>query len=106
MVTALSASLIANVKRDGGHWEQRFARGKAVTKLTKAGPARGTGTTITFTPDSQIFPSTTFKLAMIRERLEARAYLHRGLTMTFENDAEGTSETFHHERGIAEYSSV
>jgi DNA gyrase subunit B/topoisomerase-4 subunit B len=103
VVTALSSSLIANVKRDGFHWEQSFARGIATGKLKKLGPARGSGTTITFTPDPQIFPNTTFKPAVIRERLQARSYLHRGLTLVFENEVEKQTETFHHERGIAEY---
>jgi DNA gyrase/topoisomerase IV subunit B len=40
---------------------------------------------------------------VIRERLEARSYLHRGLTLVFENEIDKQSETFHHERGIAEY---
>ena len=103
VVTALSASMIVTVKRDGFQWEQRFGRGVATTKLQKVGPARGAGTTITFTPDAQIFPRTTFTPSVIRERLEARSYLHRGLTLVFENEAEGHTETFHHERGIAEY---
>jgi DNA gyrase/topoisomerase IV subunit B len=103
VVTALSAPLIANVKRDGFHWEQTFTRGVATGKIKKLGPARGTGTTITFTPDPQIFPNTTFKTAVIRERLEARSYLHRGLTLEFENAVDKQTETFHHERGIAAY---
>jgi len=103
VVTALSSSLVANVKRDGYHWEQKFARGVAAGKIKKLGPARGTGTTITFTPDSQIFPNPTLKPAIIRERLEARSYLHRGLTLVFENEVDKQTETFHHDRGIAEY---
>src|SRR5713101_6538291 len=103
VVTALSAPLIATVKRDGFHWEQKFARGVATGKLKKVGPARGTGTTITFTPDAQIFPDTTFTPAVIRERLEARSYLHRGLTLVFENEVDKHTETFQHDRGIAEY---
>ena len=103
VVTALSGSLIANVKRDGFHWEQTFARGVATGKMKKVGPARGTGTTITFTPDPQIFPDTTFQPAVIRERLEARSYLHRGLTIEFDNQVDKQTETFHHDRGIAAY---
>src|SRR6202795_1888968 len=68
VVTALSSSLIATIKRDGFHWQPRFARGVARRKKKKPGPARGTGTTVTFTADPQIFPSTAFKPAMIRER--------------------------------------
>jgi len=103
VVTALSSSMLAQVRREGFHWEQAFARGAATGKLKKLGSARGTGTTITFTPDSQIFPNSIFKPAMIRERLEARSYLHSGLTLIFENEVDKTTETFHHDRGIAEY---
>jgi DNA gyrase/topoisomerase IV subunit B len=103
VVTALSASMIVQVKRDGLHWEQTFARGTTTSKLKKTGPARGTGTTVTFTPDPQIFPKTAFNPTVIRERLEARSYLHRGLTLVFENEVEKHSESFHHDRGIAEY---
>jgi DNA gyrase subunit B/topoisomerase-4 subunit B len=103
VVTALSAPMVAQVKRDGFQWEQHFARGVATSKLKKIGPARGSGTTITFTADAQIFPNTTFKSAVIRERLEARSYLHRGVTLVFENAVDKQTETFQHERGIAEY---
>jgi DNA gyrase subunit B/topoisomerase-4 subunit B len=103
VVTALSSSMVARIKRDGFHWEQSFARGAATRKLKKGGAARGSGTVITFTPDPEIFPKPVFKPAVIRERLEARSYLHRGLTLVFENAVDGKTETFHHERGIAEY---
>ncbi len=103
VVTALSSSMLVSVKREGRHWEQHFARGKAAGKMTKGAPARGTGTAITFRADPEIFPSVTFKSGLIRERLEARAYLHRGLTIVFENEMDGSAETFVHERGIAEY---
>jgi DNA gyrase subunit B len=103
VVTALASSMVARIKRDGFQWEQSFGRGVPTGKLKKVGPARGSGTTITFTADREIFPQTQFKPATIRERLESRAYLHRGLVLVFENQVDGTSETFQHEHGIAEY---
>jgi DNA gyrase subunit B/topoisomerase-4 subunit B len=103
VVTALSSAMVARVKRDGFLWEQSFARGVAASKLKKVGAARGTGTTITFTPDRAIFPKTRFDPVVIRERLESRSYLHRGLVLVFENRVDGSNETFRHEQGIAEY---
>jgi len=103
VVTALSVSMVAQVKRDGFLWEQHFSRGVTSGKLKKIGPARGSGTTITFTPDPQIFPHTAFKPEVIRERLEARSYLHRGVTLVFENGVDKQTETFKHDRGIAAY---
>src|SRR5574340_266841 len=40
VVTALAASMTAQVKREGFHWEQTFARGVTTGKLKKVGPAR------------------------------------------------------------------
>src|SRR5438874_8294292 len=53
VVNALSESLIARVKRDGKHYMQRYSKGRATTKLKVEGKARGTGTEITFTPDTE-----------------------------------------------------
>ena len=103
VVTALSSSMVVKIKREGFLWEQSFGRGVATSKLKKAGPARGTGTTITFTADRTIFPKTQFKADVIRERLESRSYLHRGLELVFEDQISGRTETFRHEQGIAEY---
>src|SRR5438105_3228103 len=52
VVNALSSSLVAEVKRDGKRFEQTYARGLAKSKLKTVGPARGTGTIITFQPDA------------------------------------------------------
>lgn len=103
VVTALSSHLVARVKRDGFHWEQEFSRGKPKTKLQQKGPARGTGTSITFTPDREIFPNPKFEPNWIRERLEARSFLHRGLKLVFDDRTSRSQEVFVHERGIAEY---
>src|SRR5262245_2828466 len=83
VVNALSEKLVAHVKRDGAEWEQSFSRGKPTTSLKKLGPVRGTGTTIYFKPDGQIFPSARFDVKRIAERLESKAYLHGGLTIEF-----------------------
>src|SRR5438128_10093888 len=55
VVNALSKKLVAEVKRDSKRYEQTYSRGKAVSKLKTVGPARGTGTSIYFEPDSEIF---------------------------------------------------
>ena len=54
-------------------------------------------------PMRRSFRRPTFDAELIRERLESRSYLHRGLTLVFQNDVAGASETFLHDRGIAEY---
>src|SRR2546427_11762042 len=94
VVTALSESLVARVRRDGAEWEQRFARGKAVGPLKKVGAARGRGTTICFRPDTKIFPDVHLDPKHIAERLEAKADLHRGLAVEVHDEGAGTKATY------------
>jgi DNA gyrase subunit B len=103
VVNALSKELVATVKRDGHTWEQRFKQGKPQGPAVKTGPARGTGTTVWFHPDPTIFPRIDFDAALLRERLETASYLHRGVKLTFVEEATGTRETYVHEDGIVAY---
>jgi len=78
--TRLSSEMSVTVKRDGERYEMTFERGLATAKLKKLGGARGTGTTVTFSPDDEIFGNKLrFDPELIGERLEAKSYLHGGL---------------------------
>jgi DNA gyrase subunit B/topoisomerase-4 subunit B len=103
VVNALSTELKASVKRDGSLWEMSFKRGKPTGSLTKAGPARGTGTTVYFHPDPTIFPKVEFDAALIRERLEIVSYIHEGVKVTFEDEAARTKDVFEHQDGLSDY---
>ncbi len=104
VVNALSESLVAQVKRDGKLYEQRFARGVPVTKLkTVRSNVRGTGTTITFTPDDEIFERTGFDADTIKDNLEVKTYLNGELRIVFKDEASGERIEYQHEGGIVEY---
>ncbi len=103
VVNALSTELHATVRRDGSQWEMTFRRGKPTGPLKKAGPARGSGTTVYFHPDPTIFPKVEFDPAVIRERLEIVSYIHKGVRVTFENEAAKTREVFQHQEGLLDY---
>jgi len=107
VVNALSRELVATVKRDGFTWEQKYKQGEPVGGVKKIGPARGTGTTVFFRPDSTIFPKTTFDAGIIRERLEVASYLHKGVKVVFENEAAEAGqlkrEVFEHSEGLGDY---
>jgi DNA gyrase subunit B/topoisomerase-4 subunit B len=103
VVNALSTKLVARVKRDGAEWEMTFKRGVPEGGLRKIGPARGTGTSVYFHPDPTIFPKVEFDAALIRERLEVVSFIHKGVKVTFENEAEKTRETFEHKQGLQDY---
>jgi DNA gyrase subunit B len=103
VVNALSKELIATVKRDGATWEQRFKQGAPVGGVKKLGPARGTGTTVFFRPDATIFPKVEFDVDVIKERLETSSYLHKGVRITFEDEAKREKTVFQHDEGLADY---
>jgi DNA gyrase subunit B/topoisomerase-4 subunit B len=103
VVNALSSELRATVKRDGSEYRMEFRAGKPVTALKKVGPARGSGTTVFFRPDPQVFPKTDFNPETIRERLEVASYIHRGLKVTFVREAESHTEVFQHADGIRDF---
>ncbi len=103
-VNALSKHLIALVRRDGAQYKMEFSQGKPITKLQKAaGAFRGTGTTITFTPDPTIFPKTDFDAETIRQRLEITSFLHRGVKVQFTDEQNNKKDSYVHENGIVDY---
>ncbi len=103
VVNALSKELIATVKRDGAQWEMRFKQGKPVGPLKKLGAARGSGTSVYFHPDAAIFPKIEFDPAIIKERLEVASYLHKGLKVSFEDEASKEKSVFEHSEGLVDY---
>ena len=103
VVNALSKELVAIVKRDGAQWEMRFKQGHPVGALKKVGPARGSGTTVFFRPDSTVFPKIEFDADTIKERLEVSSYLHKGVKIVFEDEAKDERHVFQHTEGIADY---
>ncbi|HEY6176154.1 MAG TPA: DNA topoisomerase IV subunit B [Kofleriaceae bacterium] len=106
VVNALSSEMVVTIKRDGERHEISFERGDATSKLKKLGAARGTGTTVRFRPDEDVFGGKlAFDPELIAERLEAKSYLHGGLEITFTDETKTptATRTFVHPQGIAEY---
>src|SRR5256885_976841 len=68
------------------------------------GKAKGTGTEMFFHPDPEIFgPKLHFDADLIREVLEAKTYLHKGLKVLFKDETSGKIHEFSHEGGITDY---
>ncbi|MCP3060576.1 type IIA DNA topoisomerase subunit B [Myxococcus sp. K38C18041901] len=106
VVNALSRKLTIEIKRDGKKHVQTYARGKPTSQLKVEGPARGTGTSTTFEPDPEIFgEKLKFDAELVRERLEAKSYLHKGMTVVWKDEtaSPAVSVTYKHDGGIAEY---
>ena len=104
VVNALSRHVEVQVKRDGKEWEQRYQAGKPQGSVKSLGAARGTGTSVYFRPDPKIFgKSTQFDPTLLAETLDAKAYLHKGLKLTFKDGTTGKTQQFRHEQGIQDY---
>ena len=107
VVCALSSEMVVNVRRDGNEWRQTYAQGRATSKVAKVSTekVRGSGTTVRFRPDPEIFGKLAFDADEIRERLEAKTYLHRGLKVVFVDETKkpAVREEYEHDGGLADY---
>lgn len=103
VVNALSKSLIAEVKRDGKTYFQRYGRGKPKGPVERGEPSRGSGTTVTFTPDPEIFHEVSYDSTLIAERLEVKTYLNKGLVIQFVDQRAKTNVEFRHDGGVADF---
>ncbi len=103
VVNALSTWLVAEVRRDGKTYRQKFERGVPTTELEIVGESEHTGTTISFLPDNTVFDDIIFNYEIIKKRLREMAFLNKGIRITLEDKRENLSDTFHYEGGIREF---
>ena len=99
VVNALSERLEVTVKRDGGEWFQSYNCGQASAPVLQVGDkVRGSGTSIWFRPDADIFEVTQFDPQIIAEALEARSWLHK-VKIVFKDRTSGTVYRYDHTDG-------
>ena len=111
VVNALSSELTIEVRRDGKVHRQEFSRGKRVTDLevTNGHPENEQGTTVTFTPDPDIFGDFLYEFETLAQRFKEMAYLNRGLQIRFSSDMhanlleDSRRAEFRYEGGISQF---
>ena len=105
VINALSEFTEVTVKKNGHVYRQRFSRGKVETPLEPMGDTDGRGTTIKFKPDKEIFKSTSFDSALLKDRMKYTGFLNKGVKLTFIDDRFGTHEEslFYSENGIVDF---
>ncbi|MGH2956658.1 MAG: DNA topoisomerase (ATP-hydrolyzing) subunit B [Solirubrobacterales bacterium] len=104
VVNALSAELKLEVWRHGHVWEQRYERGKPKTQFKKGRAVKSTGTTITFTPDLEIFEEIETDFQTLADRLRETAFLTRGLKVELIDErGAGEKVEFQYKGGIADF---
>jgi len=86
VVNALSEKLDVYVDIDGKRHHMGFVRGQTVKKLEVVGKAKGTGTTVTFKPDPEIFTTLEYHYQTLADRLRQLAFLNRGITITLKDE--------------------
>ena len=111
VVNALSEFVEVEVSRGGEVHKMDFERGVKTSDLKVIGKrdAAKTGTKVTFMPDSQIFPDTTFQYEILAKRFRELSYLNEGLHITLEDEREkdengqNRRDDFKAENGIVDY---
>jgi len=83
VVNALSSDMKVEVCRDGKRYVQEYSRGVPKYKVKEIGKAETTGTTVTFTPDEQVFGKVEFDCKRVLGYLREQAYLTKGVRIIF-----------------------
>lgn len=106
VVNALSKQLTVKIKRDGKLHFQKYEKGAPVTDLEikeDKEDAEGTGTSITFFPDDEIFETAEYHFDMLSNRLRELAFLNKGLEIRLTDEREDKEHVFKYEGGIKSF---
>lgn len=110
-VNALSTRYSVEIRRDGNLHQIEFSRGSTTKKLAKIDsslipkireiiPNSLDGTTVTFTPDPEIFTETLeFDPKIILKSLKDRAYLNSRVYFHFYNEISSHEQHYYYEAG-------
>ncbi len=103
-VNAVSEILKLEIKREGFIHRQTYRRGVPDGPLERCEPTEGTGTKVTFLPDTTIFSQTEYNYEILATRLRELSFLNSGLKIHLADErGEGKHEDFHYEGGIEEF---
>ncbi|MCH7970303.1 MAG: DNA topoisomerase (ATP-hydrolyzing) subunit B [Chloroflexi bacterium] len=90
LVNALSVWTEVEVRRNKKVHTQRYERGKTMGEMDVRAQtredARGTGTTVSWLPDHEIFPIIDYDWEAISTRFKEMAYLNQGLTIHLKSE--------------------
>jgi DNA gyrase subunit B len=105
VVNALSEKLEVFVDRDGKRHHMAFVRGHTTKKLNVVGKARGTGTTVSFKPDPEIFQVLEFNYNTLADRLRQLAFLNKGVKITLRDERKNPAqeEVFFAKGGLIQF---
>ena len=102
-VNALSEWFRAEVKRYGKLYAIEFKQGILTRPVEVIGAADGTGTTISFLADKEIFGDSVYAYDVLADRMREVTYLNKGLEITIRDERTDMEKTFYFEGGISGY---
>ena len=105
VINALSNKLIAEIKRGGNIYRQKYSKGITKTKLKIIGKTdkKDTGTKITFWPDEEIFSVIKFDYSFLETRLREIAFLNAGLKIILNDEIKNKKQEFLYSGGLIEF---
>ena len=108
VVNALSEWLEVEVRREGHVWSQRYERGFPqgdLTKDRKLKRGEGRGTTISFSPDPEVFTETVeLSFDTLTRRFRESAFLNKNLKIRLIDEREEDRDvTYQYEGGIRDF---
>jgi len=103
VVNALSSHLELEVRREGKVYRQSYERGVPTAPLREVGKTRGRGTTVTFTPDPEIFEETEFSFDILSNRMRELAFLNKGIRITLIDERTDEKAEFYYQGGIVSF---
>jgi len=103
VVNALSEYLEVEVYRNRQIYYQRYERGDPKTGLEIRGETEGTGTSVHFLPDPDIFEVLDFDFDILARRMRELAFLSKGLRIKIVDERSGKKKDFHYEGGILSF---
>lgn len=104
VVNALSEHVTVTVKREGSIYKQEYRRGAPQYDLKIIGETNETGTTVTFTPDPEIFTETTeYDYDILQSRLRELAFLNAGIEIVLRDERTDTANTFKYDGGVVSF---
>ena len=105
VVNALSETLRAEVRLDGGLYVQEFRRGIPTSAIKRVGRSEPheRGTTISFLADATIFDNLNFEFGTLAQRFREMCYLTKGLKIRFVDERDDQEYSFYFEGGIVSF---
>jgi DNA gyrase subunit B len=71
--------------------------------VQEIGTAAGTGTTISFLADKEIFSDISYDFDILADRIREIAYLNKALEISIRDENKDAEKTFYFEGGVAGY---